>query len=37
MHLTIAPEVIISMSKNIEDKNWTELAINAHSLKPQAD
>ncbi len=37
LYLKVAPEIFESMSKNLKDENWTELAINAHSLKPQAD
>jgi len=37
MYLTMAPEAFARMRENIDDKSWQELAVNAHSLKPQAD
>lgn len=37
MYLTMAPEAFARMRQNIDDKSWQELAVNAHSLKPQAD
>jgi HPt (histidine-containing phosphotransfer) domain-containing protein len=37
MYLNMAPETHERMRQNIEDRSWTELAVNAHSLKPQAD
>ena len=37
MYLNFAPETFERMHQNIQDKAWTELAVNAHSLKPQAD
>ena len=37
LYLQIAPECLGRMKKNIGDENWKDLAINAHSLKPQAD
>ena len=33
----MAPETFERMHQNIKDKSWPELAINAHSLKPQAE
>ena len=37
MYLNTAPESVEKMKQNIADKAWTDLAINAHSLKPQAE
>ena len=37
MYLNMVPETFERMHQNIKDKSWPELAINAHSLKPQAD
>jgi len=37
MYLNIAPETFNRMESNLHDENWTDLAINAHSLKPQVD
>lgn len=37
MYLSMAPVTFKRMDQNIKDKSWTELAINAHSLKPQVD
>jgi len=37
MYLDMAPETFERMQQNIEDKSWSEVAVNAHSLKPQAD
>jgi len=37
MYLNTAPDSFQKMQQNIEDKSWAELAINAHSLKPQAE
>jgi HPt (histidine-containing phosphotransfer) domain-containing protein len=37
MYLNMAPETFERMHQNIRDKSWPELAINAHSLKPQAE
>ena len=37
MYLDTAPETFERMQQNISDKSWPELAINAHSLKPQAE
>ena len=37
MYLNMAPETFERMHQNIKDKSWTELAINAHSLKPQSE
>jgi len=37
MYLNTAPETFERMHQNIDEKSWPELAINAHSLKPQAE
>ena len=37
IYLSIAPEIFEKMEQNIEDYDWEQLRINAHSLKPQAD
>lgn len=37
MYLKMAPETFERMHQNIEDESWPELAVNAHSLKPQAE
>ena len=37
MYLNMAPDTFERMRHNIKDKSWSELAVNAHSLKPQAE
>lgn len=37
MYLNTAPETFERMDQNIKDNSWSELAINAHSLKPQVE
>jgi HPt (histidine-containing phosphotransfer) domain-containing protein len=37
MYLSTAPEIFERMNENIAQENWSDLAINAHSIKPQAD
>ncbi len=37
MYLKVAPEILDRMGENIENQNWSDLAINAHSLKPQTE
>lgn len=37
MYLNMAPHTFERMRQNIEGKSWKELAVNAHSLKPQAE
>lgn len=37
MYLKMAPATFERMQQNIKDEAWQELAINAHSLKPQVD
>jgi len=37
MYLSTAPETFERMSENIAQENWSDLAVNAHSIKPQSD
>ncbi|MEH6765709.1 MAG: Hpt domain-containing protein [Aequorivita antarctica] len=37
MYLSTAPEIFERMNENITHENWSDLAINAHSIKPQTD
>jgi len=37
MYLSTAPEIFERMNENIAQENWSDLAINAHSIKPQTD
>ena len=37
LYLDVAPKTFAEMKHNLEDKDWEQLRINAHSLKPQAD
>ena len=37
LYLQVVPETFARMNENIGTKDWQALAINAHSLKPQAD
>ena len=37
LYLDVAPKTFAEMKRNLEDKDWEQLRINAHSLKPQAD
>jgi HPt (histidine-containing phosphotransfer) domain-containing protein len=37
MYLSTAPEIFERMDENIAQENWSDLAINAHSIKPQTD
>lgn len=37
MYLSMAPVTFKRMDQNIKDNSWSELAINAHSLKPQSE
>ena len=37
MYLDVAPECFDKMQSNINDEDWTQLRVNAHSLKPQAE
>lgn len=37
LYIELALQTFQQMQKNIEEKDWEQLRINAHSLKPQAD
>lgn len=37
MYLSVAPNTLEMMTQNILEKDWDQLRINAHSLKPQTD
>ena len=37
LYLDVAPKTFEEMQRNLENKDWEQLRINAHSLKPQAD
>jgi chemotaxis protein histidine kinase CheA len=37
MYLGTAPDTFERMKNNLENESWHELAVNAHSIKPQAD
>ena len=37
LYLDVAPKTFEEMQRNLIDKDWKQLRINAHSLKPQAD
>jgi HPt (histidine-containing phosphotransfer) domain-containing protein len=37
LYLESAPKTLEAMRRNLEDGDWEQLRINAHSLKPQAD
>lgn len=37
LYLEEAPKTFEEMKRNLNDKNWEQMRINAHSLKPQAD
>lgn len=37
LYLQVVPETFARMEENISTEDWQALAINAHSLKPQAD
>lgn len=37
LYLDVVPETFARMEENIATEDWQGLAINAHSLKPQAD
>jgi len=37
LYLDVVPETFSRMEENIAAEDWQSLAINAHSLKPQAD
>ena len=37
LYLYVAPKTFEEMKRNLNNKDWDQLRINAHSLKPQAD
>ena len=37
LYLDVAPKTFAEMQQNLDAKDWEQLRINAHSLKPQAD
>lgn len=37
LYLEVAPKTFAEMQRNLKNKDWEQLRINAHSLKPQAD
>ncbi|MCB0587066.1 MAG: Hpt domain-containing protein [Phaeodactylibacter sp.] len=37
IYLQMAPDIFTRMQANLVEEDWASLAINAHSLKPQAD
>jgi len=37
MYLSIAPEIFERMRNNLDEENWSDLALNVHSIKPQTD
>ena len=37
LYLDVAPKTIEEMERNLQAKDWEQLRINAHSLKPQTD
>jgi HPt (histidine-containing phosphotransfer) domain-containing protein len=37
LYLEVAPNTLEEMKRNLENEDWEQLRINAHSLKPQAD
>lgn len=37
LYLDVAPKTFAEMQRNLQDGDWEQLRINAHSLKPQAD
>ncbi|RSK38667.1 Hpt domain-containing protein [Mangrovimonas spongiae] len=37
LYLDVAPQTFEQMQQNLKDKDWEQLRINAHSLKPQTD
>lgn len=37
LYLDVAPKTFEEMKRNLNSKDWEQLRINAHSLKPQAD
>ena len=37
LYLDVAPNTFAEMKRNLDNQDWDQLGINAHSLKPQAD
>ena len=37
LYLQVAPDTFNKMEENLRERDWKQLRINAHSLKPQAD
>ena len=37
LYLDVAPKTFEEMQRNLKNRDWEQLRINAHSLKPQAD
>ncbi|MGC4100375.1 Hpt domain-containing protein [Ferruginibacter sp.] len=37
LYLDVAPKTFEEMKRNLDNGDWEQLRINAHSLKPQAD
>ena len=37
LYLDVAPKTFEEMQRNLQDGDWEQLRINAHSLKPQAE
>lgn len=37
LYLDVAPKTFEEMQRNLNNEDWVQLRINAHSLKPQAD
>ena len=37
LYLKMAPDSFDSMAQSLEDRDWEQMRIHAHSLKPQAD
>ena len=37
LYLDVAPKTFEEMQRNLNNKDWEQLRINAHSLKPQAE
>ncbi len=37
LYLDVAPNTFAEMKRNLDNQDWEQLRINAHSLKPQTD
>ncbi len=37
LYLDVAPQTFVQMQQNIDDNDWEQLRIHAHSLKPQVE